>query len=201
MRRARRHEEEPVVAGAEQLPDDLEADRREQQHDLPVHLHRPEHLPGAAVQAGEDKRRELPEHVLGTQLAKAAAREPAADGEGQGDEFVREERRDADHDANCEPRVRTVDQARQKRAFERQVGRLVAQEQARDDAERQEASEAQGEGEPIRRRPLFEDEEMPEPAESHQNRRRGGHDGQFHQQRGEQQLVRRERRRPRHDLH
>ena len=31
------------------LADQLEADRREQQHDLPVDLDRPNHLPHAAV--------------------------------------------------------------------------------------------------------------------------------------------------------
>ena len=197
-RGARRHEEEAVVARAEQLADDLEADRREQQHDLPVHLQRPEHLPGAPVEAGEDERRELPEDILGAQLAEAAAGEPAADGERQGDEFLREERGDADHHPDGEPRVRAVDQARQKRAFEREIGGLVAQNETRHHAQRQQAAQAQGEGEPVGRRPLLEDQEVPKPAEPHQNRRRGRHHGQFHHQRREQHLVRRESIRPRH---
>ena len=101
------------------------------------------------MQAGEDKRRELPEHVLGAQLAEPAAGEPAADGEGQRDELAREERRNADHRTDCEARVRAVDQAGQKCAFEREIAGLIPQEQARHHPQRQQAAEAQGEGEAV----------------------------------------------------
>ena len=79
------------------------------------------------MQAGEDKRRELPEHVLGAQLAEPAAGEPAADGEGQRDELAGEQRRDADHRADREAGVRAVDEAGEKRTFEREIAGLVAQ--------------------------------------------------------------------------
>ena len=131
-RAGREIEQSLMVARAEQLSDDLEADRREQQHDLPVDLQRPEHLPDAAVQAGEHERRELPEHVLGAQLAEAAAGKAAADGERQA---RRTRRRRAAGCRPCAPTmtpgVRAVDQAGEKCAFERQVGGVVVEEQAR----------------------------------------------------------------------
>ena len=58
---------------------------------------RPQHLPGAPGQAGEDERREVPDGFLRTELAEAAAGEAAADGERQRDPLAGAERRQADH--------------------------------------------------------------------------------------------------------
>ena len=68
--------EQAVVIGpalADGLTQQLERDRREQQHDLPVDLQRADHLPGAAMQRREDERREVPDGFLGAELAQAAA--------------------------------------------------------------------------------------------------------------------------------
>ena len=136
----------------------------------------------------EHERRELPEDVFGAELAQAAAGEPAADGEGQRAPLAGEERRDADHRADDDAGVRAVDEAGEKGAFERQVGGVVAEQQPRGDAGRQQDAEAQRERQAVGRRALFEDQKVPEAAETHQNRGRRGHDGQLHQQRREQHL-------------
>ena len=46
------------------------------------------HLPRAAMKAGEDERREVPDRLLRAQLAQAAARETASDRERQRDELA-----------------------------------------------------------------------------------------------------------------
>ncbi len=76
-------------AGAERLTQQLQADRRQQQDDLPVVPEPPQHPPRCVRQVGEDERREVPDRFLRADLAQAAAREAAADGEGQGDELAR----------------------------------------------------------------------------------------------------------------
>ena len=78
----------------------------------------------------EDERREVPDRFLRTDLAKAAARETAADGEREGDPFPGKDGRHADHDADKRAGIRPGDQAGEKRAFERQVGGIVVEQQA-----------------------------------------------------------------------
>ena len=87
-------------------------------------------LPDAAGQRREDERREVPDRFLRAQLAQAAAGEPAADGEGQRDPLAGDERGHRVSAADDGAGVRAGDQADEKRAFERQVGRVVAQQDA-----------------------------------------------------------------------
>src|ERR687890_1454363 len=98
MGTGRRQIEQPVAAEAmtEKLAKKLECDGRKQEDDLPVHFEPPEQLPQPARQAGEHERGEVPDRFLRTELAQAAAGEAAADGEGEGDELAREERRQRD---------------------------------------------------------------------------------------------------------
>ena len=77
--------EEAVLAEAraERLANQLEADRREQQHELPVRLELAQHLPDVLRQVDEDERRELPDRFGRGQRPQAAAGEAAADRERQ----------------------------------------------------------------------------------------------------------------------
>ena len=95
--------EEPLCSphrSAEPLPQQFERDRRQQQDHLPVDLEAAHHLPGAAVKTAEDERREAPDRLLRTQLAQAAAGEPASDRERQRDELAVDQRRQAHHRAD-----------------------------------------------------------------------------------------------------
>ena len=98
------------------LAHELEADRREHQDDLPVHLQRR----GPCCQmrrgsAGEDERREVPDGFLRTQLAQAAAGEAAADRERQRAPLAGDQRRHRRQAADDGARVRAGDQAHEKR--------------------------------------------------------------------------------------
>ena len=120
-------------ARAERLPEQLEADRREQQDDLPVDLE----ARGPCCQTwrcrlGEDERREVPDRFLRAQLAQAAAGEAAADGERQRDALAGDERRHADHQPpTIAPAYGPAMRPGEERAFERQVGGVVVQQQPR----------------------------------------------------------------------
>ena len=127
-RRARPQIEQAVrvaPAGAESLTEELERDGRQQQDHLPVHLEAPQHLPRAPGQAREDKRREVPDRFFRAQLAQTAAREPAADREGECDEFAVAERTYPDDRADCCAGVRPGDQPGEERPLECQVGGVV----------------------------------------------------------------------------
>ena len=76
-----------------------------------------------------------------------------------------------DHDADDRAGVGPGDQAGQKRAGERQVGRLVIEEQPRDDAGGQREAEAGGEDQPLRPVALLGQQDAAEPWEAHQHRR------------------------------
>src|SRR5713226_2367714 len=73
---------------------------------LPVYIEAPHHFPCAAMQAGEDEWREVPDRFLRAQFAQAASSEPAADREGQRDELAARQRRKPDHHANDRAGVR-----------------------------------------------------------------------------------------------
>ena len=91
-----REVEQPVVAEprAERLAEQLERDRREQQHDLPVDLQRRGASARRAVAGSVKTNGEKCQIAsFGHSFAQAAAGEPAADGEGQRDELAGEERR------------------------------------------------------------------------------------------------------------
>src|SRR2546428_7934504 len=100
-------------ARSDALPKQLEPDGDEQEHELPVYPDRPDHLPDAAMDLREDERRELPEHVLRTEFAQAAAGEAAADREERRAPFADEERRDADHRADDQARAPAVEPSRE----------------------------------------------------------------------------------------
>src|SRR4051812_26892180 len=90
---------DPLLAKvfAESLADDFEAGRRGEQNDDPIDLKPPDQPPDMTMQVREEQRGEMPDRFLRTELAKAAAGESATDREGQGDEFARDERWNADH--------------------------------------------------------------------------------------------------------
>ena len=179
-------------AEAERLAEELERNRREEQHDLPVGLQRPDHPPGAAGQAGEDERRKVPDGFLRADLADAAAREAAADGKRQRGPFAHEQGREPQHAPDRRPSVGSGDEPRQKRSFHREVGGVVVQEQPGPDAGGERHAEAEGEDEPVRPGAALEDEDVPEPPVPHQHRRQGRHDGDFGEERGKQHILGRE---------
>ena len=204
-RRRRRavEEEQPVViapAQADDLPQELERHRREQQHDLPVHVERAEHRPDAPRHAREDERREVPDRFLRTELPQAAAGKAAADGEGQRAPLADAERRDPDHDADRRARVRAGDEPREKRSLEREVGGVVVQEQARDDARRQRDAEAEGERHPIGQRAPLEDQDVAEAPVADEHRRQRRHHRELEDERRQKARIHRQLR-AWHDLH
>ena len=171
----------------------FEADEREQQHDLPIDSKGAQHLPRAAVQAHEDERREVPDRLFRAQLAEAATGEAASDGKRQRDEFAPNERRQPDEGADGDAGIRAIDQARQKRPFEREVGGVVPEQQARGHARRKRDAEAEGEHQAIRPRPMLENEDVPEAPEPRQHRRRGRHDRELDDERRQEHLLGREK--------
>ena len=204
-RRRRRavEEEQPVViapAQADDLPQELERHRREQQHDLPVHVERAEHRPDAPRQAREYERREVPDRFLRAQLPQPAAGKAAADGEGQRAPLADAERRDPDHDADRRARVRAGDEPREKRSLEREVGGVVVQEQPRDDARRQRDAEAEGERHPIGQRAPLEDQDVAEAPVADEHRRQRRHHRELEDERRQKARIHRQLR-AWHDLH
>ena len=178
-----------VEAGAERLPQDLEADRRGQQDDDPVDLEPAHQPPDLAVQVGEEERREVPDRFLRADLAQAAAGKPAADRERQRDPFAADRRRDADHRADDRAGVGAGEETGEKRARQRQVGGVVVEQQPRDDAGRQRDAEAGGEDEPLRPVTLLGQQDAAEPRKPHQHRRQNRDDRQLHHQRRQQVLL------------
>ncbi len=183
----------PLEAGPERLEDDLEADGRRQQDDDPVDLEPAHEAPDVPVQVDEEQRREVPDRVLGTDLAQAAAREPAADREGQRDPFARDEGRDPEHRPHDRAGVGAGEQPGEKGPGQRQVGGVVVEEQPRDDAGGQREPEARGEDQPLGPVPLLRQQDPAEPRKPHEH---GGQDRDhrdLHHQRGEQEVLGRER--------
>ena len=184
---------------AEALSNQLEADRHKEEDDLPVDLHRAEHGPDAARQAGQNERREAPDGFLWTQLPQPPAREAAADGEGQRDDLAVGERRQADQRANHRAGVRPGHESRHERALEAEIGGLVIEQQPRADAGGQRHAEEQDEDQAIGPVAALEDQDVAKPAIPHQHRRQRGHDREFDDERGQQDLLEPELR-ARHDL-
>ena len=158
----------------------LERDRREQQHDLPVDLQRPEHLPDAAV-AGSVKTNgekcQIASFGHSSRRPPPAKPQPTAKGSAINSPVTSGGRPTMRADGRAG--VRAGDQAGEERAFERQVGGVVAEQQAGDDAGRQRDAEAEREGQPIGPGAALEDQDVPEPPVAHQHRRQRGHDGQL----------------------
>ena len=80
-------------------------------------------------------------------------------------------------------------QAGEERAFEREVGRVVVEQQPRDDAERERDGQAEREREAVGPVAALEDQNVPEPPVARQHRRQRGHDGQLADQCGQQELL------------
>ncbi len=190
----RLEEEETLLmrapAEAERLANQLEADRREQQHHLPVDLPAraasARRAPAGRVKTngekcqiasfGHSSRRPPPANPQPT--AKGSAmNSPLASG---GSPTI-----SADDGAGVGP----GDEAGEEGAFERQVGGLVVQEQARDDARRQRNAEREDEDQPVGPVAALEDQDVAEPPVADQHGRQCGHDGQLHDQRREQHLL------------
>ena len=74
-------------------------------------------------------------------------------------------------------------------AFERQVGRAVAEQEPRRHAESQRNAKKEDKNEPVGPVAAFEDEDVPEAPVPHQHGRQRGHHGQLHDERREQQLL------------
>ncbi len=108
------------------------------------------------------------------------------------------ERRKPKHAANGCAGVGAGDEAREERAFHRQVRGVVVQQQTRTHAGRQRDAEAEGEDQPIRPGAPLEDEDVPEPPVSHQHRRQRRHDGHFDQQRRQEEVLGRQQSRALH---
>ena len=131
----------------------------------------------------------MPDRLLRAKLAQAAAGEAAAHREGEGAPFSVGQRWKADHQPDGGAGVRAGDEAGEKRAFQGQVGRIVVQQQARDDPRRERDPEAEGEDEPIRPVAALENQDVPEPPVAHEHRRQRRHDRQLHDERREQDLL------------
>ena len=85
--------------------------------------------------------------------------------------------------------VRTGDEAGEKRAFERQVGGVVVEEQPAATPAVERHAEAEREDQPVGPVAPLEDQDVAEPAVPHQHRRQRRHDRQLDDQRREQELL------------
>jgi len=90
--------------------------------------------------------------------------------------------------ADDRARIWPRDQPGEERAFERQVSRLVIQQQTRNDAGRQGNAEREHEDEPLVPPAPLEDQHVPEPPVPHEHGGQRGHDRELDDQRGEQEL-------------
>ena len=135
----------------------------------------------------------MPDGFLGTNLAKAAASEAAADRKRERDEFATDERRDAHDRADDGPRVRARQQSGQKRSCEREVGCVVINEQSRDDPSGQRNTEARGKDQAFGPIPLLGEENPAKPRKSHQHRRQHRDNRHFDDERRQEELPGRQR--------
>ena len=131
----------------------------------------------------QEERREVPDLFLRTNLAQAAAGEPAADGERQRAEFAGEERRQSDAGADERAGVRTGDEAGEKRARTasgppRRSGGAAARRRRRRAGCRTRRRRLQ----PLRPVAPFGEQNAPETVEPHQHRRENGGDGDVRHQ-------------------
>ena len=167
----------------------FERDRRADENHLPVERKRAEQPPRRLVQLGHEERREPPDLVLRADLAEPAAREAAADREGQRGPLVGEERRHADRGADERAGIRTGNQSGQKRARQRQIGRVVVQQQAAGHADDQRHAQPGGKHQPLGPVALFSEENPPEPAKADEHDRQRGGDRQLDDQCRREELL------------
>ncbi len=174
---------------SERLAEDFESDRRGQQDHDPVNLQPPHEPPDVAVDFGEEERREVPDRFLRAEFPQAAAGKAAADRERERNPLARHDRGNPDHGANDGACVGAGKQPDQERARERQVRRVVVDEQARHDPGRQRKAEAGDKDEPLRPVALFRQQDAAEPREADEHRGQDRDDRQFHDERREQELF------------
>ena len=127
--------------------------------------------PDAAVQAGEDERREVPDVRLRAQFAQPAAGEAAADGEGERAELAGEERGQPAHHADEGAGVGAGDEAGQERGL-RASGRPPRSSAAGAAATTPAVdgdAEAEGEDQPVGPGPAFGQQDRPEPVVAHED--------------------------------
>src|SRR4051812_13886203 len=146
-----------------------------------------------AVQIGEEERREVPDRFLRTNLAEPPACEATADGKRQGDEFTSDEWRDSDNRPDDRTGVGAGEEAGEKRSRERQVGRVVIDQQSRDDTGGQREPKARGKDEAFGPIPLFGEQNPAEPRKSHQHRRQHRDNRYLDDQRRQEELPGRHR--------
>ena len=142
-----------------------------------------------ARQAEEHERREAPDVFLGADLAEASAGEAATDGKGESAILAGEEAWQPHAGADDGARVGARDETRQERAFEREVGRLVVQQQARRDAGGERDDETGGEHQPIGPVALLEDEDVAETPVTDEHRGQRRHHRQLDDERREEELL------------
>ena len=131
----------------------------------------------------------MPDRFLGTQLAQPAAGEAAADCKRQRAPFADRQRQRARHHADGRAGVRARDQSREERTFERQVGGVVVEQEAREDAGRQRNAEAERERHPVGHRAALENQDVAEAAVPDEHRRQRGHHRELDDERCEQHLL------------
>ncbi len=122
-------------------------------------------------QIHQHERREFPDCFLRTCLAQAAAGEPAANEEGQGDDLAGNHRRDRGHETDQGTGVRTGNQPGEQCAFERQVGGVILQDHAAGHAGHDRHTDRQGEDQPIDPAAALEDQDVTEPVVPRQHGR------------------------------
>ena len=175
---------------AECLAQQLERDGREQQYHRPIDLRVSQHAPDMAMKLGEHERREVPDFLfVRARLAQAAAGKPAADRKEQRDELAREQRRQRHHQADDGAGVGAGDQPGEKRAFERQVGGVVVQQQSRGDAGRQRHAQAERKHQPLGPRAAFGDQNVAEAVIPHQDRGQCRDDRDLDDEGRQQELI------------
>ena len=133
----------------------------------------------------------MPDGFRRADLAQAAAGETAADRKGQRAPLARgsKQRWDAEQDPDDRARVRSGEQTREKCARERQVERLVIEEQARDDTDHQRKPETRGEDKALGPVALLGQQDAPEPRKPDQHRRQDGAHGEFRHQGVQENLL------------
>ncbi len=189
---ARKHEDAPGPAVADRLAQQLEEDRRRDEDHLPVDLEAAQQPPRVAMEVGEDERREVPDGVLGADLAQAAAGEAAADRERDGAVLPGEGAGQADHQADQRSGVGPGQEPGQERPGQDQVGGVVAEQDAGDGPGEQGNAERSGEGEPFRPVALLGQEQPPEAPEPGEHRGQRRHHGELRQHREDEELLVRE---------
>ena len=143
------------------------------------------------AQVDEDEWGELPDRFLRADLAQPATGKAAADGEGEGDQFVGDDGRRRGQQSDERAGVRTGKKPGKEGAFERQVGGVVLQDDAARDAGHERHADRQRKHQAIDPAAPLEDQNATEPVESREHR--GEHrNGRQPDEQRQQELLGRE---------